>query len=133
MTDSSASVFSASESGRGSSHDELFSLGLQDVHLWLCSREHLASSDDFKRRVLSHYAAVPPSDWQFVINDKGKPSLEGGAHALDFNLSHSGEWLACAVTAGTPVGVDLEHCRSERVTLKLARHTQMSYINITNS
>lgn len=121
MTGSSASAFSASDSGRGSPQDELLYLGLQDVHLWLCSREHTASSDDFKRRVLSRYAAVAPSEWQFVLNDKGKPSLAGAAHALDFNLSHSGDWLACAVTAGTPVGVDLEYCQPARASMKLAR------------
>jgi phosphopantetheine--protein transferase-like protein len=91
------------------------------VHLWLCSRDRVASSDDFKRRVLSRYATVAPSDWQFSLNEHGKPALSGAKHALDFNLSHSGDWLACAVTAGTPVGVDLEYCYAKRPTMKLAR------------
>ncbi len=61
------------------------------------------------------------ADWQFVLNEHGKPALAGAAHALDFNLSHSGDWLACAVTAGTPVGVDIEYCHPKRTTMKLAR------------
>jgi len=91
------------------------------VHLWLCCRDQIASSDDFKRRVLSRYAAVAPCDWQFVLNEHGKPALAEATHALDFNLSHSGEWLACAVTAGSPVGVDLEYRHSKRATMRVAR------------
>ena len=91
------------------------------MHLWLCSRDRVASSDDFKRRVLSRYAAVAPPDWQFVLNKHGKPAVAGATHALDFNLSHSGDWLACAVTAGTPVGVDLEYCHPDRAAMKVAR------------
>ncbi len=114
MTGSSASAFNASDTSLGG-------LGVRGVHLWLCSRDRVASSDDFKRRVLSRYAAVAPPDWQFVLNEYGKPALAGAALALDFNLSHSGDWLACAVTTGTPVGVDLEHCHSGRATMKVAR------------
>jgi len=91
------------------------------VHLWLCCRTQIANSDDFKRRVLSRYAAVAPSDLQFVLNEHGKPALAEATHALEFNLSHSGEWLACAVTAGSPVGVDLEYRHSRRATMKVAR------------
>ena len=121
MTDSSASAFNASDASAPGARGAQFSLGAQSVHVWLCPREQVASSDDFKRRVLSRYAAVAPFEWQFTAGVQGKPAILGPLCALDFNLSHSGEWLACAVTAGTPVGVDLEHCRSGRVTLKLAR------------
>jgi 4'-phosphopantetheinyl transferase len=114
VTGSSASASSASDTSPAV-------LGVRDVHLWLCSRDRVAGSDDFKRRVLSRYGAVAPSDWQFVRNAQGKPALAGAAQALDFNLSHSGDWLACAVTAGTPVGVDLEYCHPDRATMKLAR------------
>ncbi len=121
MTGLSASASSASDSSPGSLRGGLSSLGLQDIHLWLCCRQRIASSDDFKRRVLSRYAAVAPRDWQFVLNEHGKPALATATHALDFNLSHSGDWLACAVTAGSPVGVDLEYRHSRRATMKVAR------------
>ena len=121
MTDLSASASSASDTGVCSPRGGLSQLGVEDVHLWLCSRDGVASSDDFKRRVLSRYAPVAPCDWQFTANEQGKPALAETTQALDFNLSHSGDWLACAVTAGTPVGVDLEYCNPHRVTMKLAR------------
>lgn len=91
------------------------------MHLWLCSREEFSSSDEFKRCVLSRYAGVAPPDLQFLLKEHGKPALAGVACGLDFNLSHSGDWLVCAVTAGTPVGVDLEFCNPKRVSMKVAR------------
>jgi phosphopantetheine--protein transferase-like protein len=91
----------------------------QDLHLWLCSRDRIDSSDSFKRTVLSHYTGVLPQDLQFAEGEHGKPELVDAA--LQFNLSHSGDWLACAVTAGTPVGVDLERCKPERASVKVAR------------
>ena len=121
MTGSSAKAFSASDSSPGSLREGVPSLGAQDVHLWLCSRDRVTDSDEFKRLVLSRYASVEPSDWQFSLNVQGKPGLVGSAHALDFNLSHTGDWLVCAVTAGTPVGVDLEFCNPDREVMKLAR------------
>lgn len=97
------------------------SLEARDLHLWLCSRDRVDSSDSFKRTVLSRYAGTSPEALQFAEGDHGKPELIGSALPLQFNLSHSGEWLVCAVTAGTPVGVDVEQCRPERASLKVAR------------
>jgi 4'-phosphopantetheinyl transferase len=114
VTSSLASAFSAFDARAGS-------LGERDVHLWLCCRDQIASSDDFKRRVLSRYAAMAPCDLQFVLNEHGKPALADGMHVLEFNLSHSGDWLACVVTAGSSVGVDLEYRQSRRASMKVAR------------
>lgn len=91
-----------------------------DVHLWLCLRR-AASSDTFKRHVLSNYAAVAPCDWRFTVNGNGKPEIVNAPLPLQFNLSDSGDWLVCAVTAGAAVGVDLEYCDLKRDVLKLAR------------
>jgi len=92
-----------------------------DLHLWLCHRDRVPDSDKFKRHVLSRYAPVAPSDWLFTASDNGKPYIAGATNALDFNLSHSRDWLACAVAAGAPVGVDLEFCDPRREVMKLAR------------
>ena len=121
MTDSSASAFSASEASPDDPAEGRPDLGATDVHLWLCHGNQVSNSDDFKRRVLSRYASVAPADWQFTLSPHGKPLLVTQTCALDINLSHSGDWLACAVTAGTPVGVDIEYCGSERDVMKLAR------------
>lgn len=110
MTNLSASASSASDS-----------LAPRDIHLWLCERSHTPDSETFVRRVLSRYAPVPPSHWQFNRSEHGKPFLAETAHALDFNLSHSGDWLACAVTAGSPIGVDIEQCKPRHNAMTLAR------------
>jgi 4'-phosphopantetheinyl transferase len=81
----------------------------------------VANSDQFKREVLSRYAKVAPADWRFSRGEHGKPGLLDSPLPLDFNLSHSGDWLACAVTAGTAVGLDIEYCDPSRDLLKLAR------------
>ena len=100
-------TFSVSE-GRASDFSEgLLALGVQELHLWFCPIHTIASSDQFKREVLSHYAPMAPVDWCFVQGKNGKPRLESPPRPLDFNLSHSGDWLVCAVTAGSAVGVDL--------------------------
>lgn len=116
MTGSSARPSSASDIV---SDSESPSLQAQDLHLWLCSRDRVDNSDVFKRTVLSRYVGISPQDMQFAEGEHGKPELVGAA--LQFNLSHSGDWLACAVTAGTPVGVDLERCKTERASVKVAR------------
>lgn len=91
------------------------------MHVWLCLRDRIASSDEFKRQVLSRYADVNPADWQFGLGEQGKPHLCDASYSLDFNLSHSGDWLACGVTAGSPVGVDIEECKPGRNVMTLAR------------
>jgi hypothetical protein len=99
----------------------LLTLGVQELHLWLHPIHAIASSDQFKREVLSRYAPMAPADWCFVQGENGKPWLENPPRPLDFNLSHSGDWLVCAVTAGSAVGVDLEVCEPQRDVMKLAR------------
>jgi phosphopantetheine--protein transferase-like protein len=121
VTELSARTFSVSDPQLAPRGEQRLYLGEQDVDIWLCSHDRVANSDEFKRRVLSRYAEVVPADWQFAIGEHGKPCLVDAAHALDFNLSHSGDWLACAVTAGAPVGVDIEACKPKRDVMTLAR------------
>jgi 4'-phosphopantetheinyl transferase len=68
------------------------------------------------RTMLSRYAAVAPRDWPIVIDDRGRPHLAhqpSGAADLRFNLSHTRGLVACGVTAGREVGVDVEHTGRE--------------------
>lgn len=118
MIGSSAKTSSASESGLSAGHSSLVAGG---VHLWLCASDRIVGSDEFKRRVLSRYTGVAPAKLRFELGEHGKPVLEGMGQAFDFNVSHSGDWLVCAVTTGTPVGVDLEFCDLKRASLKVAR------------
>jgi 4'-phosphopantetheinyl transferase len=63
------------------------------------------------RTSLSRYAPIAPREWPFRVNEHGRPELDGrpaGAPDLRFNLSHTPGLVACAVTVGREVGVDVE-------------------------
>jgi len=64
------------------------------------------------RDILSRYRAIAPHALQFSYGAKGKPYLETqpGVPPLEFNLSHSGDWVGVAI-ARLPVGFDLEAIR----------------------
>lgn len=64
------------------------------------------------RSMLSRYASVAPAEWTFAVNAHGCPRVAGprsGAPDLRFNISHTEGLIACAVTIGREVGVDVEH------------------------
>jgi 4'-phosphopantetheinyl transferase len=68
------------------------------------------------RTVLSRYADVPPSSWQFLCNRYGKPEIfSPESHAgIRFNLSHTHGLVTCAVSRHHDVGIDVE--RTDRPT-----------------
>ena len=43
-----------------------------------------------------------------LYTEHGRPYLEAG---VDFNISHSGEYILCAVAGGTRVGIDIEEIK----------------------
>ena len=66
------------------------------------------------RTTLSRYAAVAPAAWQFIANAHGRPEIldrPAGVPDLRFNISHTDGLIACAVTIGREVGVDVECIR----------------------
>ncbi|WP_394494278.1 4'-phosphopantetheinyl transferase family protein [Shewanella sp. ENK2] len=77
----------------------------------------------YLRSVLSRFASIEPDEWQFEYGEKGKPRLTAEQFAdtgLQFNLSHSGDWLLIGVvkTNGAiqqqgeiELGVDIERRR----------------------
>lgn len=68
------------------------------------------------RTTLSRYAAVSPTDWRFIANEFGRPEVldrPAGVADLRFNLSHTDGLIACAVTVGREVGVDVESIARE--------------------
>ncbi|MEZ4620032.1 MAG: 4'-phosphopantetheinyl transferase superfamily protein [Caldilineaceae bacterium] len=62
------------------------------------------------RRILSHYLGIEPAALSFTYNPFGKPALAAAQnpHALEFNLSNTGDHALCAVTYGCAVGIDIE-------------------------
>lgn len=71
-------------------------------------------SDMLLREMLrEHYSLDAP---EFYTDEKGKPHIKGDK--VHFSISHSGEYVACAVDS-SPVGIDIERIRT--VTLSLIK------------
>ena len=116
-----------------------FDLRPGEVHLWLARAADTASLDTsvlseserarsslalgrcWLRHLLSRYGDTDPEAWVFSTGEHGKPALEGQDTGLEFNLSHSGEWLAASVSVAAPVGVDVQLMDPERRVQRLAR------------
>jgi len=74
-------------------------------------RRDFAFAHALLRRTLSDCGDRPPRDWRFIEGARGKPELapDGGCEVrLSFNLTHTNGLVACAVTNGRAVGVDVE-------------------------
>jgi 4'-phosphopantetheinyl transferase len=67
------------------------------------------------RLLLARYLGLLPGAVPFEINPEGKPQLAPPHDAhLAFNLSHCDGQVLYAITAGTPVGVDVEFVKPNR-------------------
>jgi 4'-phosphopantetheinyl transferase len=73
------------------------------------------------RIVLSEYASIEPQAWRFTADVHDKPCIANPQSALRFNISHSRDWIVCAVGAGFELGVDVEYCHPDRDMLRLAK------------
>jgi len=58
------------------------------------------------RTLLARHLDRPTSELRFVYGAQGKPALSDAA--IEFNVSHSGSFVAIAFARGSPVGVDVE-------------------------
>jgi 4'-phosphopantetheinyl transferase len=88
-----------------------------------CARLHLAEARlryvvgrALVRTMLSRQAEVEPERWVFRSNEHGRPEIAGpvGVPPLSFNLSHTAGLVACGVTVGKAIGVDVE-CADRRL------------------
>ena len=73
------------------------------------------------RRVLGQISGQPAESLTFSVNENGKPLLTSEPE-LRFSLSHSGQWLALAVSCESDIGIDIEQPSKPRDFLRIARH-----------
>jgi 4'-phosphopantetheinyl transferase len=62
------------------------------------------------RQALTSVGGLSPEEWRFVAEPNGKPRLDcaPGPAGLEFNLSHTRAFVACAVGVGSMIGIDVE-------------------------
>jgi 4'-phosphopantetheinyl transferase len=63
------------------------------------------------RMILSRYVNDDPFRIAFIYGEHGKPALLPFSD-IQFNLSHAGDWAMIAISHSVPVGVDIEHIRT---------------------
>ena len=64
-----------------------------------------------KRRILAHYLNESPEKLNFTLNKQGKPSISERQNWLNiqFNISHSYQFILMALTIKDPIGIDIEY------------------------
>lgn len=72
-------------------------------------RQRFVRAHALTRIILSKYLAIPAARLEFQALPEGKPELaDPGLRSLKFNLSHSSDLLAIALSRQFEVGVDVE-------------------------
>ncbi len=72
------------------------------------------------RSLISNRYGLKNEDIYFSVNEFGKPSFKNkGSRDFHFNISHSGEWVACAID-NSPIGIDVEEVND--IDLNIANH-----------
>ena len=90
----------------------------RDRRRWTIARAAL-------RHLLSRYLNTEPTQFEFALNEFGKPSLTTPYKELnvEFNLSHSAEMALYAFTRNRLVGIDVEYMRTDLDYDGMARHS----------
>ena len=83
------------------------------------NRHHFIATRALLRHALSRYTRLTPEQLSFSRAPQGKPFLVNSSIPLFFNLSHSHNVAALAVTSLGDIGVDIERMR-QRNYLKIA-------------
>lgn len=78
-------------------------------------RDVACASRVLQRLALSRCASVSPESWHFTAEPRQKPRISGPASAppLEFSVANTRGLVACAVTTGRRVGVDVERDRAD--------------------
>jgi phosphopantetheinyl transferase len=79
------------------------------------------------RKILSAWVHTDAKEIQFSYSPFGKPYIAHPTeHPIQFNLSHSRDLIAIAVSTASPVGIDIEFCCSELEVTELAEQLMTS-------
>ena len=82
-------------------------------------RQFIAGRALLRQQLAAHLDCAPA---QIVLTEREgqAPALGGASGGPFFSLSHSGDWVACALSTSTPLGLDIERCDKPRDTAALA-------------
>lgn len=67
-------------------------------------------SDVLVRSIACHKLKIANADLTFSFNRYGKPFFDNLENTFKFNISHSGDWIVCAIDH-LPIGIDIEKMR----------------------
>lgn len=76
-------------------------------------------SETLTRQLINQTWGLSSKDYQLVKGEHGKPYLKVQNISAHFNISHSGDYIICAISDQN-VGIDIELCGKPR--LNVARH-----------
>ena len=80
-----------------------------DMYIRNQHRERFVAAHYGVRRLLAEILDCDARTLRFVADANGKPQLSG--YSIQFNLTHSGNWAALAITPRSEVGIDVEMIR----------------------
>lgn len=83
------------------------------------------------RFALKKHFKIEGADVEFEVNEFGKPYLKG-IPEIHFNVSHSGNWVICAVSQ-SPVGVDVEEIKNKNLEIAERFYTKEEYESLLAS
>jgi 4'-phosphopantetheinyl transferase len=106
------------EAGHARAEDHSFALRSRNER---GQRQRLLVRALLRAELARHYPA-PAAVWQILRDESGAPRLAdaGGTSPPYISLSHSGDRVACAISAEDPIGVDIESIRADRPVAALA-------------
>ena len=91
-----------------------------EIAVWFRAIEGTPDSDNFIRTLLSHYTGLSPAAVVIARGEHGKPYLANAEQGAQFSISHSGDWMVCAIAMGVSLGVDIELHDQRREVMPLA-------------
>lgn len=95
-------------------HEQIFSLNTE-------ARQKFIVVRGFLRRILAYYLNAKPEEVLIKKDMNGKPYLEPFNQSLQFSLSHSRDFVVCAICLKNKIGVDIEAIREIHNYKKIAQ------------